>query len=195
MNKNIIKRIIWWSLKRFHLSIRKDYPRESHHFLKEYFKDKEIRGAEIGVFYGVNSLWFFKMLNIQKMYLVDPYGKYVDYHDGKKIIQDFSRAKETAFNRLRRYNSEFLYLNSEEAFKELEKKDEKLDFVYIDANHNYEFVKRDIENYWKLLKKGGLMVGHDFAFYSVAKAVVEFAEKRNLKVITKAKDGEWIIVK
>ena len=200
MTKNLFKRIIWWSLKQFHLSIRKDYPRESHYFLKEYFGNKKISGAEIGVFYGVNSLWFLKMLNIKKLYLIDPYGKYEDLYDGKSLIAtwNFQEIKDKAFRLLKRFydkiDVKWIYETSDEAFLKNYVSDD-LDFVYIDGNHQYEFVKRDIKNYWQKLKKGGVLIGHDFTFYSVAKAVIEFAKKNKLKVITKAKDWEWIIVK
>ena len=38
---------------------------------------------------------------------------------------------------------------------------EKLDFVYIDGNHAYEYVKKDIGLYYPKLKKGGVIGGHD----------------------------------
>lgn len=40
--------------------------------------------------------------------------------------------------------------------------DESLDFVYIDANHAYEFVKQDIEMWFPKVKKGGYICGHDY---------------------------------
>lgn len=40
--------------------------------------------------------------------------------------------------------------------------DDSLDFVYIDANHKYEYVKEDIELWWPKLKSGGMISGHDY---------------------------------
>jgi len=37
------------------------------------------------------------------------------------------------------------------------------DFIYIDGMHTYEQVKKDIQNYLPLLKKGGFIGGHDYA--------------------------------
>lgn len=37
-----------------------------------------------------------------------------------------------------------------------------LDFVYIDANHDYDFVKSDILNSLKVLKSNGIIGGHDY---------------------------------
>lgn len=38
------------------------------------------------------------------------------------------------------------------------------DFIFIDADHRYQYVKKDIENYLPLVKKGGILAGHDCEF-------------------------------
>jgi hypothetical protein len=40
--------------------------------------------------------------------------------------------------------------------------DESLDFIYIDANHAYDFVVEDIKLWFPKLKKGGIFAGHDY---------------------------------
>ena len=40
--------------------------------------------------------------------------------------------------------------------------DEFFDFIYIDASHDYESVKKNIEAYWPKLAKGRFMAGHDY---------------------------------
>ena len=35
------------------------------------------------------------------------------------------------------------------------------DLIFIDANHSYEYVKKDFENYIKLLNPGGVVALHD----------------------------------
>lgn len=54
-------------------------------------------------------------------------------------------------------------------------KDESLDFVYLDAAHDYESVKADIEAWLPKLKKGGTIAGDDYAlpWVGVMKAVDE----------------------
>lgn len=38
----------------------------------------------------------------------------------------------------------------------------KVDFVYIDGNHLYDFVKNDIQDYLPLIKSSGYIGGHDY---------------------------------
>jgi hypothetical protein len=53
--------------------------------------------------------------------------------------------------------------------------DDSLDFVFIDGDHRYEFVKADIEAWVPKVKSGGIIAGHDYGWCSdVRKAVHEF---------------------
>ena len=49
---------------------------------------------------------------------------------------------------------------SEETLKEV-RKFGKFDAVFIDGNHSYEFVKKDYENYSKMVREGGIIAFHD----------------------------------
>lgn len=40
--------------------------------------------------------------------------------------------------------------------------DESIDFCFIDANHTYDFVRKDILAYLPKMKKGGVIAGHDY---------------------------------
>lgn len=51
-------------------------------------------------------------------------------------------------------------LPSVEASKQFE--DLSIDAIFIDANHEYEFVRDDIAAWFPKLKKGGLIGGHDY---------------------------------
>lgn len=55
-------------------------------------------------------------------------------------------------------------------------KDESLDFIFIDAAHDYASVKKDINAWFPKLKKEGIIAGHDYGtqFKGVDKAVHEF---------------------
>ena len=62
-----------------------------------------------------------------------------------------------------------------QAVKQFE--DNSLDFVFIDASHEYEDVKDDIRTWYPKVKEGGIIAGHDYLnldFPGVEKAVHEF---------------------
>ena len=40
--------------------------------------------------------------------------------------------------------------------------DSSLDGVFIDADHTYEAVKKDIQNWFPKVRKGGILAGHDY---------------------------------
>lgn len=52
-------------------------------------------------------------------------------------------------------------------------KDSIADLIFIDADHSYESVKKDIEKYSPKLKIGGLLTGHDIDYPGVNRAVTE----------------------
>ena len=52
--------------------------------------------------------------------------------------------------------------------------DGSIDIVYIDANHTYEEVKKDIQAWLPKIKKGGIISGHDYGGWDgVTRAVNE----------------------
>lgn len=51
--------------------------------------------------------------------------------------------------------------------------DESVDFVWIDAGHEYEEVRADIAAWWPKLKPGGVMGGDDIEMDGVKRAVSE----------------------
>ena len=79
------------------------------------------------------------------------------------------------------------------------------DLVYIDADHTYEGVKRDLEDWYPKLKKGGVFCGHDYARkahnttkgllrFGVVEAVNEFAKANNLELFV-VPNSTWVLIK
>lgn len=64
---------------------------------------------------------------------------------------------------------------------------ESIDFLFIDGNHEYESVKKDIEDWICLVKEGGLVCFDDYYLFRdenrVKKAVNETIEEGHLKPI------------
>ena len=62
-------------------------------------------------------------------------------------------------------------------------KDESLDFVFIDAAHDYESVKKDINAWYPKVKKGGVIAGHDYDWnHDVKRAVNEFCNANGFAI-------------
>jgi SAM-dependent methyltransferase len=57
--------------------------------------------------------------------------------------------------------------------------DDSVDFVFIDASHEYEDIKADIAAWYPKVKPGGLFAGHDYNWTGVRRAVDEFASDKN----------------
>lgn len=66
--------------------------------------------------------------------------------------------------------------------------------VFIDALHDYESVKQDIEEWWPLVREGGYLAGHDYnhKWPGVMRAV---AEHFNLMDVCLGPDSMWWVKK
>jgi cephalosporin hydroxylase len=68
--------------------------------------------------------------------------------------------------------------------------DECFDLVYIDGDHNYESVVRDLNAWYPKVKMGGYLAGHDYNIESVFRAVNEKV------VVTKVySDDSWLSIR
>jgi len=149
-------------------------------------------GAEIGVFKGENAKNMLSILNIKKLYLIDPYKAYNDA--SCSAYQMNENIKTQAQKRLSNYkNIKFIGKTSMDAIDDIPN---NLDFIYIDGDHTYNGVKTDVMLYWSKIKVGGIMGGDDFTLGHVGliNAVIEFVNKHNLK-LEGVKENWWIIKK
>lgn len=136
-------------------------------YLASYFgSDQTIQGAEIGVFTGYFSEILCRRMSNLRLLCVDPwaFGKY-------------ERHEAEALARLKPYNTVIVKDYSVAASNDVA--DQSLDFVYIDAAHDYANVKLDIEAWTPKVKIGGIVSGDDFYNFpsgkgGVMQAVTEY---------------------
>ena len=121
-------------------------------------------GAEIGVCYGTYSETLCKNIPGLKLYGIEFGEPYRGYGD-MRAWSTFNKFKEESRIRLAPYDFSLVKKKSMDAVKDFE--DNSLDFVYIDANHEYSFVFEDIIEWTKKVKSGGVVYGHDYDSYNV----------------------------
>lgn len=152
-------------------------------------------GVEVGVQRGLFSEDIARANPQMKVYGVDPWTTYVTCDADEPRRRTQSRATEemcadfyrSTKKRMGPYtNYEILKEYSIDAVKHFD--DESIDFVYIDGNHDYSFVKDDITEWSKKVKKGGIISGHDYyrisdrrALMHVKQAVDDYVRDNNIK--------------
>jgi SAM-dependent methyltransferase len=118
------------------------------------------KGVEIGVAQGEFSE---KLAQVGlQVYAVDPWRIYDDYTDaqGQKRMDSLH---DTTQKRLSPYkNCTIIRKTSVEAAEDFE--DDSLDFVYIDGNHHFRYVAEDLCIWYKKVRKGGIICGHDYIY-------------------------------
>ena len=159
-------------------------------------------GAEIGVERGIYSKILCSRIPDLKLYGIDAWQTYPGYRDHvdqdtldtfflhtKEMMKDFN------FQPIRDFS-----LNAAKRFN-----DYSLDFVFIDAAHDYKSVKEDIHAWAPKVRIGGIVAGHDYfngnhhdTQYGVKDAVNEWVYENNIAplfVLKKDKCPSWFYVK
>lgn len=155
-------------------------------------------GAEIGVWRGKTSKGLFLRNPNLKLYMIDPWQKPVEsdtyYGSDKTSLYDqskYDKAYQETVSKVKGFNSEIICERSEEAVKQFD--NAYFDFVFIDGDHSYEGVKRDIRLWKPKVKKGGYLIGHDYYHHSgmddVRRAVTELLP--NHEVEPRNDQGIW----
>jgi len=159
-------------------------------------------GAEIGVCRGKYSCQLLKTWHGRLLHLVDPWRKLSDYRDGLNVSdrENEHRYQETLI-RLKIFSERFrihrkLSAEAVDAFS-----DKSLDFVYIDANHEYRHIRADLELWYPKIRSGGVFAGHDFidginvnGIFGVKTAVEEFVASKQLTFqVTEEEFPTWYI--
>lgn len=126
--------------------------------LAELFADLEYtKGAEIGVHRGLYSEVLCKANPNLELLCIDPWNRCpgISRHRAPML---FAEATE----RLVPYNTTLIRKTSIEAAQDIP--DESLDFVYIDARHEFDFVMMDLIHWVPKVRPGGIVSGHDLSY-------------------------------
>ena len=136
-----------------------------------------VRGAELGVSKGDNFKSLLEMNSKLGLYGIDSFeseGNELEKYD-EGLYE--GRTQKNAIENAKNIESKFpnrarmIFERTDEACKHIP--DGHLDFVFIDADHTYEGVKRDIELWEPKVQENGLIMGHDLNWGSVSRAVGE----------------------
>jgi len=134
---------------------------------------------------------------LQELYLIDPW-RYLSEYDDIANVSDEEQQKIYQ-HVLEKFTFDtrvkIIRETSIEACKRF--KDESLDYVYLDADHSYMAVKKDLESWFKKIKVGGILSGHDYldgkisaGDFGVKSAVDEFVKNNNIKLFL-TEEQEW----
>jgi predicted O-methyltransferase YrrM len=119
------------------------------------------KGVEIGVADGRNSLTLCENIPGLELHCVDPWETYRENPRGGGKEQQHGNF-EKAQNKLKDYNVHFHRTMSIHAAEAMTAQEEGFDFVYIDGNHKFDYVMIDLIYWNRLVKKNGIIAGHDY---------------------------------
>jgi predicted O-methyltransferase YrrM len=136
------------------------------HIMLDNFKDRPINYLEIGAFYGANILSVantYGLHNDSKLYCIDPWEDYNDYPEYKgeqpSIYDSFISNIENSGVK------EKIIIKRGYSNNEVPKfQDEYFDIIYIDGNHEPDYVLEDAVLCFRKLKKGGIMIFDDYGW-------------------------------
>ena len=156
------------------------------------------KGAEIGVAYGSMSIALLSEFSELYLSAIDPYIPYDSFDTMSRTIEEQNNVFEYTNKRLLNLFPKRAVLirdysvNASKLFQ-----DGELDFVFIDACHQYEAVYSDIRNWYPKVKNGGLVCGHDYntGWVGVTKAVNEFFSEIGKQIAQAEKGNIWVCKK
>lgn len=182
--------------------ISKRYQRERKRWARRWLLAKLPQHAvcaEIGVWEGKFSQKIFDHTHPKKLHLIDPWA----YQPSERYQKSFygseqSGGQENMDRRYESVKSQFasqiangsVVINRQDSAKAAaEFPDGYFDWVYVDGNHLYEFVKEDLNAFLPKVRSGGFLCGDDYherdTWYKagVKRAVDEFVAEGRAKPV------------
>lgn len=169
-------------------------------FLAFLIKEMVEKGVavEIGVLHGDFSKMILELLKPSKLILVDPYVRSDESYGASLSFLNSAYSNEEDYNNIvKRFEKEIYSCQVEIVRKySYEAVDyvavNSCDFIYHDASHLYDDIKRDLNDWLPKLKEGGLVCGHDyieFDNFGVIQAVDEFCKEHGFEMIIFNENG------
>jgi len=134
-------------------------------------------GAEIGVYRGQTARNVLRACPNLKLILVDLWDFRPDVYGERELSVRKGEDQRLVFKRFLtniapfRKRARIIRGISWEMADKIE--DESLDFIFVDADHAYESVKKDLQAWVPKVKPDGMIMGHDINLPDVLKAVKE----------------------
>jgi len=160
------------------------------------------RAAEIGVRLGSFSEHLLDQWNGRELISIDPWTSDApeQYVDTANVAQDEQDANHrTTLERLARFGDRSSVWRATSVDGARRVPDASLDFVYIDARHDYRSVLEDLEAWLPKVRAGGVIAGHDYldgshpeGEFGVKSAVDEFFGTREMRVYSTLQDTPWV---
>jgi len=143
--------------------------------------------VEVGIGYGFHAKEILDNTNVEKLYLVDPMSYYPNDQFANDVINfgGFELLVKNIKNHLRLHEDRYTWFRNKSL--EISNKqilDNSIDAIFIDGDHSYNAVSKDLEFWWKKLRKGGWLLGDDYnsCHPGTTQAVDEFSKNNNLKI-------------
>jgi SAM-dependent methyltransferase len=158
---------------------------------KAMFGSAPVRALEIGCGHGKNARNICEELNVSELVVVDPHDKYADYKDYNREYLIWAREK--AKQRLAKWERKVTWITelSDAALAHIQG---TFDYIYVDGNHDFEYVLADMNNYYKLLKPKAVIGGHDIDQVGVTRAFARFVYENQIENC-EIKNPDWIITR
>ena len=124
-------------------------------------------GCEVGVWKGDFSEEIVNIVRPSKLYLVDPWAYQPEFSGSwyggsvAKNQEDMDAIHDAVASRFSACDSVVLVRKKTEDLSD-QIADDTLDWVYVDGNHEYEFVLNDLRIFNRKVKSGGLICGDDY---------------------------------
>ena len=121
------------------------------------------KGVEIGTFKGEFARKILLNTNANlRLYMVDVWrGLGDEYQDSSNHNNHISAYSDT-IKEIEGFGNMAVMIRADSQTASDLFIDESLDFVYIDANHAYDYVVEDIKLWYPKVKHGGYLMGHDY---------------------------------